>query len=771
MALWRTDGSYTGNLEERTSLLLETHFPGCTTSESTKESNGSLTSTKESWQIARKICTTERVKWAIKSFQPYKSAGIDGIFPILLQKGIGNLLPFLVNIFRSSLALGYIPEKWRRAKVTFLPKAGKKDCTSPKAFRPICLTSFLLKTVEKMVDTHIKSTALEKAPLHPNQHAYRAGKSTETALHQLTVWIQEALNHNETIICAFLDIEGAFDNTPHKAVKDALTDRGVDNITIRWIHEMLTSRAVESQTGGNTTKVNTTRGCPQGGVLSPLLWNLVVDGLLTRLTNLGLTCQGYADDIVIIARGKFEHTLCELIQRGLTETRHWCLKVGLSINPAKTTLVAFTKRRLLPNLKQITINGTLVEWKQEAKYLGVILDSKLKWHKHLEATESKAIRTLMMCRNIAGKNWGCTPKILRWMYTMMVRPIITYGAVAWAGRTKLQGAKSSLAKIQRLACLCITGAMKSCPTAAMEVILDLTPLHLVIEQIRTNTLVRLNRTSRQANCHNLLTPQLGSYMEMPNDGITKKLIFERNFSTVITGREDWSKGSKPEAINNYTLWYVDGSKNSHGTGIGIWGPSTSIFEPLGINTSIVQAEIYAINRCALHIHDRGITHRRIAILSDSQAAVRALTSHEVNSGTAWECLTTLNKLGEANKVKILWVPSHSGVKGNEEADSLVKKGANTPFIESVFGIEPKLLKRISNEDMIQRVNINAYSLGGHCKLRAHLSNIGLEQTKTCRFCWEEDETSIHILTNCWGLSSHRLKNLGQCQIKESECFS
>ena len=68
---------------------------------------------------------------------------------------------------------------------------------------------------------------------------------------------------------------------------------------------------------------------------------------------------------------------------------------------------------------------------------------------------------------------------------------------------------------------------------------------------------------------------------------------------------------------------------------------------------------------------------------------------------AWESLTTFNKLGEANKVKNLWVPNHSGVKGNEEADSLVKKGANTPFIESVFGIEPKLLKRISNEDMIQ----------------------------------------------------------------------
>ena len=94
-------------------------------------------------------------------------------------------------------------------------------------------------------------------------------------------------------------------------------------------------------------------------------------------------------------------------------------------------------------------------------------------------------------------------------------------------------------------------------------------------------------------------------------------LFERNFSTVITSREDSSERSKPEFINNYTLWYVDGSKNTHVTGIGIWGPGTSIF----------QAEIYAINRCAQYTHDRGATHRRKAILSDIQVAVRALTSH------------------------------------------------------------------------------------------------------------------------------------------------
>jgi len=74
----------------------------------------------------------------------------------------------------SSLALGYIPSAWSRARVVFIPKIGKKDITNPKSFRPISLTSFLLKTIEKLVDYRIRSTVLRHEPLQPTQHAYRA---------------------------------------------------------------------------------------------------------------------------------------------------------------------------------------------------------------------------------------------------------------------------------------------------------------------------------------------------------------------------------------------------------------------------------------------------------------------------------------------------------------------------------------------------------------------------------------------------------------------
>jgi len=87
---------------------------------------------------------------------PFKSPGEDGIFPALLQKGSTYLLNPIKCIYRASLALGYIPMAWRIARVAFIPKPGKIDYTTAKSFRPISLTSFLLKGLEKLVDRYLQ---------------------------------------------------------------------------------------------------------------------------------------------------------------------------------------------------------------------------------------------------------------------------------------------------------------------------------------------------------------------------------------------------------------------------------------------------------------------------------------------------------------------------------------------------------------------------------------------------------------------------------------
>ena len=134
---------------------------------------------------AEGIVTGEAVLRSIETFRPFKSPGSDGIFPALIQWGKEVLAPRLREIYVTCLATGFIPRAWRETKVVFLPKPGKGDYTEAKSFRPISLTSFLLKTMERVVADYLEGTMLKDFPLNKNQHAYQAGKSTETALHQL----------------------------------------------------------------------------------------------------------------------------------------------------------------------------------------------------------------------------------------------------------------------------------------------------------------------------------------------------------------------------------------------------------------------------------------------------------------------------------------------------------------------------------------------------------------------------------------------------------
>jgi aminopeptidase-like protein len=77
--------------------------------------------------------------------------------------------------------------------------------------------------------------------------------------------------------------------------------------------------------------------------------------------------------------------------------------------------------------------------------------------------------------------WGLKPKVLRWIYIMIIRPVLTYGSMVWWKRVNYNVSRMALNKIQRLACLAITGTMKITPTAAMGVLLGIPLLHVIIK--------------------------------------------------------------------------------------------------------------------------------------------------------------------------------------------------------------------------------------------------------------------------------------------------
>jgi hypothetical protein len=124
-------------------------------------------------------------------------------------------------------------------KVVFIPKPGKATYGGPKDFRPISLTSFLFKTMERLVDRFIRDEMAGNSPLHLNQDAYQAGKSTETALHQLVVRVEKVLDQKQTALGIFLDIKGAFNNTSYDSISAALARHGVihtiiDELGLPW---------------------------------------------------------------------------------------------------------------------------------------------------------------------------------------------------------------------------------------------------------------------------------------------------------------------------------------------------------------------------------------------------------------------------------------------------------------------------------------------------------------------------------------------------------
>jgi len=94
----------------------------------------------------------------------------------------------------------------------------------------------------------------------------------------------------------------------------------------------------------------------------------------------------------------------------------FCEKVGLSVNPAKTTVIPFTTKYKLGDLRPPIMYGQRINFSYDAKYLGIHLDSKLSWNLHIDFVVSRVIKSFWACRSIVGKNWGLKPSMMYWLY-------------------------------------------------------------------------------------------------------------------------------------------------------------------------------------------------------------------------------------------------------------------------------------------------------------------------------------------------------------------
>ena len=240
------------------------------------------------------------------------------------------------------------------------------------------------------------------------------------------------------------------------------------------------------------------------------------------------------------------------------------------------------------------LKGTELAPTNKVKYLGIFMDSKMGWSHHIDYLVAKATKAMWACKSLYGKAWGLSPNMSKWIYTAIVRPRITYGAVVWCKALLNKTVVSKITKLQRLACLFMTSAMKTCPTAALEYLVGLAPLHIHITKVATISSMRLGNSSESYSWVNGRMSLLKNtpYMEQMvfiSDVAQKILITNRNFDVVIPNRDYW-ESSEPH--NDGSLdWYTDGSKMKSGVGAGIFGFNTKISISMGLCPTVFQAEI------------------------------------------------------------------------------------------------------------------------------------------------------------------------------------
>ena len=174
-----------------------------------------------------------------------------------------------------------------------------------------------------------------------------------------------------------------------------------------------------------------------------------------------------------------------MAQKAINIAANWASEQEVQFSSKKTEIVLFTHKRN-PDLGSLSINGSKLELFKKARLLVVTLDGKLTWKPHINRVTRKATIALMQCRQIVGKTWGIKPSRMKWIYTALIRPIISYACLSWVGGLNKKYLVRKLTKAQRLGCLTISSAFPGIPTGALEILLNITPIEefLLAEAVR-----------------------------------------------------------------------------------------------------------------------------------------------------------------------------------------------------------------------------------------------------------------------------------------------
>lgn len=377
------------------------------------------------------------VRRALRRVNSRKAAGPDGIPGRLLKSCADQLAPVFTTIFNLSLVHSVVPICLKKSTIIPVPKKNSPACLND--YRPVALTSVVMKCFERLIKDSICSSL--PASLDPLQFAYRPNRSTDDAI---THVLHSTLSHLDNgkgnyVRLLFIDYSSAFNTiVPHRLVTK-LVDLGLSPSLCSWVHSFLTGRPQVVKVGGLTSRPLTLNtGAPQGCVLSPLLYSLYThDCSAAHQSNIIVK---FADDTVVVGLISSNNEMAYLEE--VERLSSWCKDNNLDLNVTKTkeVVVDFRRGRQKIEYAPLKIYGNPVERVSSYRYLGVLISEDLTWTTHTSTLVKKARQRLFHLRRL--RKFKASSKLLVTFYTATVGSVLSASITAWYGSCSSQDRKA-----------------------------------------------------------------------------------------------------------------------------------------------------------------------------------------------------------------------------------------------------------------------------------------------------------------------------------------
>lgn len=471
------DGYMTRNWDESASVLLDRFFPPSGLGVPDPETGGD-----EGFVLDPGL-----VRAAVWTMGLRRSPGLDGVNAVILRSVYEAIPEYLVRLYEMCFRTGTFPGAWKEARLAILLKGPERDRSDPSSYRPICLLSVMGKVLERLMVDSLNELVSDS--LCDSQYGFRKGLSAEDAWYDLKQSVKAS--DKKYVVGVFVDFKGAFDNLEWRKVLERLADLGLADIAL-W-RSYFSDRGVYAAGIGGCIWKRVERGCPQGSICGPTVWNLLMNDLLLDLRSNGCKVIAYADDLVLLVEGDTRLELERLGERFVGLASAWGARVGVDVSTSKTVQMVLKGHLSSSRPPFITLNGVSVRSVREIKYLGIWMTERFNFRVHLNKARVKS--TIMAGRfsRVLRKEWGLGRKAMTTLYKGLLTSVVMYGASAFE---EVTGFKYGIELLNRCQRVCMVACLKVCRTVstdAMQVLMGSLPWDLECQRRATGFRLRRGR--------------------------------------------------------------------------------------------------------------------------------------------------------------------------------------------------------------------------------------------------------------------------------------